>query len=60
MTDRIYEALGRIEGQLELIVPDVQDTKKRLASVEKKQYGILTVFGLAWAAFLSYFGGGSG
>lgn len=53
MSDK--EQLGRIEGKLDLLVPMVQKNDKRLNIVEKKQYAGITVFTLAWGAFLAMF-----
>ncbi len=55
-------ALGRIEGKLnELdkhfdrmnrIDEDLEELNKRIASVEKKQYGILAVATVVWTAII--------
>ncbi len=53
----IRKSLGRIEGQLDLLVPVIQDHGNRLRTVEKRQSwftGVLTTAAFIWTGLIGW------
>ncbi len=54
--EKIYESLGRIEGKLDLIVPQLANHQDRLRVVEKKQAWYSGVLALGAFLVAGFFG----
>lgn len=65
-SDDIQRSLGRIEGNVESLIADLQGLRvtlidkteeldKRLATVEKKQYAMLAIASIGFTSFIAVF-----
>ncbi len=57
MSDKTQEALGRIEGLLELMVPMIQKNEERVSAVEKKvsrHSGIIATVATGFTALVAF------
>lgn len=54
--NEIIRAIGRLEGKVDSLIVDIraiEDHEKRIATLEKKQYGILLVGSIIGAVLLT-------